>query len=94
MCNFLRHFSCVHIPKSLYNIRDVAQEYWEKGVMGWVQGVFSASTMYGLLQVVQDGFDFVREARSAGRRERTGVLFIATCPLFGTRESIGMKLIY
>ena len=42
----------------------------------------------------KDGIDFVREARSAGRRERTGVLFITTCPLFGTRESIGMKLIY
>ena len=64
--------------------------------MGWVQGVCSASTMNGLLQVLQDGIDFVREdrSRSAGRRERTGVLFIAICPLFGTRESIGMKLIY
>ena len=44
--------------------------------------------MHGLLQVVQDGMgyykdgiEFVREARSAGRRERTGVLFIATCPV-------------
>ena len=63
---FLRHFSCVHIPKSLYNIRDVAQEYWERGAMGWVQGVCSASTMNGLLKVLQDGIDFVREARSAG----------------------------
>ena len=52
--------------------------------------------MNGLLQVLQDGIDFVREdrSRSAGRRERTGVLFIATCPLFGTRESISMKLNY